>query len=215
MINQPLNPRPAISWWRGTLQERLGWPVIVCDPQFVNLLVKPLSRWIYDNDLSWAHKKQPKRRSFLAWTYGGGWWFYAWTFHIHLFPGEIFWEKNPFLWVPCFHKWPCGDSVIGLRMSSLWLNHNHKIWMYPQGCCWKVTQLVLKPCLTKTYFLENWHGLDLKNDAFGREISSEENWEVFSWLMINTPSLNWWLNFLTCTTNYWSITKIKVLHPPH
>lgn len=38
----------------------------------MNLLVKPLSRWIYDNDLSWAHKKSTKKEIFLGLKIGGG-----------------------------------------------------------------------------------------------------------------------------------------------
>lgn len=63
----------------------LGWPVIKFDPRLMNLLVKPLSRWIYDNDLSEGDLSWPEIR--------GGGWSYAWTFHVIFFK---FWEKNSF-----------------------------------------------------------------------------------------------------------------------
>lgn len=44
----------------------LGWPVIKFDPRLMNLLVKPLSRWIYDNDLSEGDLSWPEIRG------GGG-----------------------------------------------------------------------------------------------------------------------------------------------
>ena len=240
----------------------------------MNLLVKPLSRWIYDNDLN-------KKEIFLGLKIWGmilcmnipypypsfsGENLGKKQFLLEEFSGELkeYWnfecvDWNWFHWLPATVSssprlqiswsnslgdispwtkpetkvlyinidsnsellnchvatsdlvWQCDRSSYVFVMIGRYFNKgkNHKIWMYPQRCCWKVTRLVLKPCLTKTYSLENWHGLDLKNDAFGRGISSEENWEVFSWLMIDTPSLNWWLNFLTYTTNYWSFTKIK------